>query len=684
MVACRFLGGAGAVILLLCPSMTALAETTLSGIVLENRLGGRPVADVTVTAEGTNPKSTTASGKFTLTFGDKGPGDQVRLVVNRPGSVVVNDIQLEISLPSKSNKQELIILICPERERDRWATEFYRVRIKERLPTKPPAIVDRLATELATTKTAELTDQGRQTVRRLLEGRLDAELALLGSQEAILLGDVHVADICPQAGVDRNKVRSVAESFLSRDRRFRPRLGHLVEELANTATRAVREVGTVSAQQTNAGGSNIRTVGADLYGLGFASVLVVEVECARSKSGDGWSTTFVTRSLNARAVGDVSSSQESLTDLVDKRSVTAGRDLELADALRRSMAPLVRISMLTFGAAEAAVRRGDRLPVLAYLPDTTLPARAELRAKLVDDSQEREQCTRANAIDSLRGNPFQKEPLLEGPVVSTADFQPGGGEPREILLNFVPHVPGEYLLQVGLASAGSGFAYRCVRTATIGRVYPWLVASAGGSLYRPTSTGRPENFRSYSVLLGLERGSAAAAALAWSAVVGYSRSQHEGLTPPSWNAVGMGLTLEDGGKFAHRWSRNAVLLGAGVSVRALRLADHGWRNSRAGGSGLDLRLLAAVDLGRFSLDDASQMLPEFRQSDGGWDASGSGFVQAEVTVGFSPTIRVFAGASLGALGVNNLLIKNYREGRELGDTINIVLAFCLGVTLPPL
>ena len=67
---------------------------------VKNELGGPPMGNIEVSALVGNTNNTDANGKFTFSFPNKRPGDTVRLIVRKEGYVVVNDIQLELTLPT--------------------------------------------------------------------------------------------------------------------------------------------------------------------------------------------------------------------------------------------------------------------------------------------------------------------------------------------------------------------------------------------------------------------------------------------------------------------------------------------------------------------------------------------------------------------------------------------------------
>src|SRR5262245_51737768 len=88
------------------------ATAVLRGMVLSNELGGPPIGNVEVSAVAGNPNTTGADGRFMFTFPNRKPGDMIRLVVRKEGYVVVNDIQLELTLPANPDERLAIILLC--------------------------------------------------------------------------------------------------------------------------------------------------------------------------------------------------------------------------------------------------------------------------------------------------------------------------------------------------------------------------------------------------------------------------------------------------------------------------------------------------------------------------------------------------------------------------------------------
>ena len=103
----------------------------LRGVVLLNELGGPPMGNIEVSAVVGNTNNTDANGKFTFAFPNRKPGDTVRLIVRKEGYVVVNDIQLELTLPADPDERPAIILLCKEGDREEMARRFYKLKSVE-------------------------------------------------------------------------------------------------------------------------------------------------------------------------------------------------------------------------------------------------------------------------------------------------------------------------------------------------------------------------------------------------------------------------------------------------------------------------------------------------------------------------------------------------------------------------
>jgi hypothetical protein len=83
----------------------------LKGIVLADRRGGPPMPNVQVYAYGANPTATDSFGTFILEFPKKLPGENVHIVVEKAGYVVVNEAQLDITLPAHPDDTLLTVIL---------------------------------------------------------------------------------------------------------------------------------------------------------------------------------------------------------------------------------------------------------------------------------------------------------------------------------------------------------------------------------------------------------------------------------------------------------------------------------------------------------------------------------------------------------------------------------------------
>src|ERR1700680_4652121 len=102
----------------------------LKGTVILNGEGGPGVANVQITdsAHTGGPWATGTDGGFTLDYPGRIPGQRVKIIVNKEGFVVVNDVQLDLALPADPDANPLQIIICKEAEREEMARSFYRLK----------------------------------------------------------------------------------------------------------------------------------------------------------------------------------------------------------------------------------------------------------------------------------------------------------------------------------------------------------------------------------------------------------------------------------------------------------------------------------------------------------------------------------------------------------------------------
>jgi tetratricopeptide (TPR) repeat protein len=147
------------------------AAASLRGVVLANELGGSPMGNVEVSALAGNPNTTGADGKFSFTFPNRNPGDTVRLIVHKEGYVVVNDIQLELTLPADPDARPAIFLLCKEGDREEMARRFYRLKgdevINETYRKKFEEAQNATAAELA--KLRQERDQAKEAAEKVTE-----------------------------------------------------------------------------------------------------------------------------------------------------------------------------------------------------------------------------------------------------------------------------------------------------------------------------------------------------------------------------------------------------------------------------------------------------------------------------------------------------------------------------------
>jgi tetratricopeptide (TPR) repeat protein len=126
------------------------------------------MGNVEVSAVTGNPNSTGADGKFSFTFPNKNPGDTVRLIVHKEGYVIVNDIQLELTLPADPDARPAIFLLCKEGDREEMARRFYRPKgdevINETYRKKFEEAQNATAAELA--KLGQERDQAKEAAEK--------------------------------------------------------------------------------------------------------------------------------------------------------------------------------------------------------------------------------------------------------------------------------------------------------------------------------------------------------------------------------------------------------------------------------------------------------------------------------------------------------------------------------------
>jgi tetratricopeptide (TPR) repeat protein len=209
-----------AIPLLLLFSFSSTQAATLKGVILANEIGGPPVSNVQITAEGANPTASLSDGTFTLRFPHKEPGEPAKLDVRRRGLVVVNDFQLLLpALPKDPKAERLTLLLCKKGNREEMARRFYRLKsfeaieknYKKRITEleannqatagalegarnerdQAKAMADRVAEELARLKPESTSELYQQALSLFLAGKPEEALKLL--DEAKLRRSVEAA-----------------------------------------------------------------------------------------------------------------------------------------------------------------------------------------------------------------------------------------------------------------------------------------------------------------------------------------------------------------------------------------------------------------------------------------------------------------------------------------------------------
>jgi tetratricopeptide (TPR) repeat protein len=184
----------------------------LKGVVRSNELGGPPLRDVAVSAvAGANATVTDAFGTFTLEFPNKQPGETILLIVQKEGFEVVNDIQLELSLPTDADAKPVTILLCKVGNREEMARRFYRLKsleaVEESYRTRLEELqqaqqgssraiaelkqerdeartaAEKAAEELAKVKPGQTTELYRAAMRLFLDGKTEQALKVLDEEK---------------------------------------------------------------------------------------------------------------------------------------------------------------------------------------------------------------------------------------------------------------------------------------------------------------------------------------------------------------------------------------------------------------------------------------------------------------------------------------------------------------------
>ena len=199
------------IIVLLGLAKLPVEAATLKGVILANELSGPPIADIGIVADGANPDTSEDFGRFTLEFPQKKPGDRAELIVKQEGYVVVNDVQLQLTLPAKAEDKILTIILCKADDREEMARRYYRLksfdaieesyrrRLKELEDTQQAtasaltklqqerdqakAAAEKASEELAKNQPGRSSELYQQAKRLFLDGKIDEAIQLLDDEK---------------------------------------------------------------------------------------------------------------------------------------------------------------------------------------------------------------------------------------------------------------------------------------------------------------------------------------------------------------------------------------------------------------------------------------------------------------------------------------------------------------------
>ena len=185
--------------------------TVLKGLIRANEVGGPPLANVRVVADGANPATTEDLGRFSLEFPRKSPGEPVEVIVRQAGYVVVNDVQLQLTLPARAEDKLLTIILCKEENREEMARRFYRLKSNEAIEAtyqqklkaleeahraeaaalarlqkerdQAKAAAEKAAEELAKAQPGQGTELYKQAQRLFLGGKVEEAIQLLEDEK---------------------------------------------------------------------------------------------------------------------------------------------------------------------------------------------------------------------------------------------------------------------------------------------------------------------------------------------------------------------------------------------------------------------------------------------------------------------------------------------------------------------
>src|SRR6516225_989057 len=188
---------------------TEVQGAEIKGTVILNGEGGPGVANVQITdsAHTGGPWASDSDGGFTLDYPKRAPGERVRLGVKKEGYVVVNWVQLDLTLPKDPDANPLQIIICKEADREEMARRFYQLKGVEAIEAtyqqklkaleeenksdattiaklqeerdQAKAGAEKAAAELAKNQPGQGSEMYQEAQRLFLDGKIEAAIALL-------------------------------------------------------------------------------------------------------------------------------------------------------------------------------------------------------------------------------------------------------------------------------------------------------------------------------------------------------------------------------------------------------------------------------------------------------------------------------------------------------------------------
>ncbi len=148
----------------------------LKGVVVADEEKGPGMNDVSLSIDEGDADSIRSKdgGKFSFMFPDKQPGETVHVRVNKEGYTVVNDDQLEVTIPANAEAKLLIIIVCKTENREEMARRFYRLKSFEAIEQSYQGRLKELedtqqATAAALTKLQQERDQAKAQAERTSE-----------------------------------------------------------------------------------------------------------------------------------------------------------------------------------------------------------------------------------------------------------------------------------------------------------------------------------------------------------------------------------------------------------------------------------------------------------------------------------------------------------------------------------